>query len=178
MSRDTAGSTGNRPPDVAETGRVNRQDTKNAKEPGGELDTWAHRVIGAAIEVHRHLGPGFLESVYEEALVVELGLRGIPFRRQVPIPVRYKGLSVAEARLDLLVGAQLVVELKGRGGAPADSHGAAPLLSQGGFLPARLADQLQRDDPPARPSSCDPEPSRSWRSWRAWRLIEDLTQSC
>ena len=112
MSRDTAGSTGNRPPDVAETGRVNRQDTKNAKEPGGELDTWAHRVIGAAIEVHRHLGPGFLESVYEEALVVELGLRGIPFRRQVPIPVRYKGLSVAEARLDLVVGAQLVVELK------------------------------------------------------------------
>ena len=70
-------------------------------------------MIGAAIEVHRHLGPGFLESVYEEALVVELGLQEIPFRRQVPVPVRYKGLSVAEARLDLLVGAPAPgVELK------------------------------------------------------------------
>ena len=72
----TAGSTGKPPPILADTGRVNRQDPKNAKEPAGELDTWAHRVIGAAIEVHRHLGPGFLESVYEGALVVELGLRG------------------------------------------------------------------------------------------------------
>ena len=70
-------------------------------------------MIGAAVEVHRHLGPGFLESVYEEALVVELGLQEIPFRRQVPVPVRYKGLSVAEARLDLLVGAPAPgVELK------------------------------------------------------------------
>ena len=47
-------------------------------------------MIGAAIEVHRELGPGFLESVYEDALVVELGMRGIPFERQVLVEVRYK----------------------------------------------------------------------------------------
>jgi len=69
----------------------------------------AHRVIGAAIEVHRVLGPGYLESVYEEALCLEMEARGIPFVRQYPIGVDYKG---GEARLDLLVGGILVVELK------------------------------------------------------------------
>ena len=81
-------------------------------EPSAELDDLAHRVIGAAIEVHRLLGPGFLESVYEEALCVELALHDIPFARQVPIGVRYKGEQVGEARLDLLVHDSLVVELK------------------------------------------------------------------
>ena len=52
-------------------------------EPSAELDDLAHRVIGAAIEAHRLLGPGFLESVYEEALCVELALHDIPFARQV-----------------------------------------------------------------------------------------------
>jgi GxxExxY protein len=91
---------------------VNRQDAEDAKEPTEKIDRQARAVIGAAIEVHRHLGPGFLESTYEEALCVELDLRGIPFRRQVPVPIRYKSHEIAEARLDLLVGAQLVVELK------------------------------------------------------------------
>ena len=57
---------------------MNRQDTKGAKnrnEPSEVVDRLAHSVIGAAIEVHRHLGPGYLESVYEEALAVELSLR-------------------------------------------------------------------------------------------------------
>ena len=68
---------------------MNRQDAKDAKkeereEPSAELDRMAHQVIGAAIEVHRFLGPGFLESVYEEALCIELSLQGIPFARQVP----------------------------------------------------------------------------------------------
>src|SRR3990172_7500452 len=76
--------------------RKGRQDAKGAKnlglvEPRAELDDLAHRVIGAAIEVHRLLGPGFLESVYEEALCVELALRGIEFARQVPVGVEYKG---------------------------------------------------------------------------------------
>ena len=55
------------------------------REPDADVDELARRVIGAAIEVHRHLGPGFLESVYEEALCVELELREIPFERQRPI---------------------------------------------------------------------------------------------
>jgi hypothetical protein len=63
---------------------MNRQDAENAKkkerdEPDADLDRLAHRVIGAAIEVHRLLGPGFLEVVYEEALCVELSLQRIPF---------------------------------------------------------------------------------------------------
>jgi GxxExxY protein len=96
---------------------VNRQDAEVAKhwiraEPNVELDELARRVIGAAIEVHGVLGPGFLESVYEEALCVELTLRGIQFGRQVPIGVQYKGQTVGDARLDLLVGEKLVVELK------------------------------------------------------------------
>ena len=81
-------------------------------EPSAKLDELAHRVIGAAIEVHRLLGPAFLESVYEEALCVELALRDIRFARQVPISVSYKGERVGESRLDLLVDDSLVVELK------------------------------------------------------------------
>ena len=81
-------------------------------EPEPELDRLAHAVIGAAIEVHRSLGPGFLESVYEEALCIELESRRIPFVRQCPVAVQYKGHPVGEGRLDLLVGGKLVVELK------------------------------------------------------------------
>ena len=91
---------------------MNRQAAEHAKEPPRHLDECAHAVIGAAIEVHRHLGPGFLESVYEEALAIELGLRRIQFARQVAIPISYKSRHLAEARLDLLVDDELVVELK------------------------------------------------------------------
>ena len=59
-----------------------------------------------------YLGPGFLESVYEEALCAELRLRGIPFVRQLVVPIRYKGQVVGEGRLDLLIDSLLVVELK------------------------------------------------------------------
>lgn len=81
-------------------------------EPQANTDELAHNVIGAAIEVHRHLGPGFLEEVYEQALCLELRLRQIPFERQKPVRVDYKGEYVGEGRLDLLVGDQLIVELK------------------------------------------------------------------
>ena len=70
------------------------------------------QIIGAAIEVHRELGPGFVESVYEAALVIELRQRGIPFERQLPIPVVYKGVEVHRHRLDLFVANEIVVELK------------------------------------------------------------------
>ncbi len=93
---------------------TNRQDAKNAKkrEPSEEVDRLAYAVIGAAIEVHRLLGPGFLESVYQEALEVEFQMRGIPHKPQHSVSVNYKGHSVGEGRLDFLVGDVLIVELK------------------------------------------------------------------
>ena len=76
------------------------------------MDALARRVIGAAIEVHRVLGAGFLESVYEEALCLELSSYGIQCMRQSIIFVEYKGRPVGEGRLDILVENQLIVELK------------------------------------------------------------------
>lgn len=70
-------------------------------------------IIGAAIEVHRALGPGLLESAYEECICREVTLRGIQFRRQVPLPVEYKGVRLdCGYRIDLLVSEQVVVEIK------------------------------------------------------------------
>ncbi len=69
-------------------------------------------IIGAAIEVHKALGPGFLEAVYEEALTLELGRREIPFQRQLMVPVRYREVEVGMHRLDLFVADQIVVEIK------------------------------------------------------------------
>jgi GxxExxY protein len=81
-------------------------------EPPTEIDELAYRVIGAAIEVHRILGPGHLESVYRDALFIELGLRGIPVEREVAFDVDYKGHPVGSGRLDLFVDRKLVLELK------------------------------------------------------------------
>jgi len=70
-------------------------------------------IIGAAIEVHRVLGPGLLESAYEECLCHELTLRGIRFKRQYPVPLEYKGLKLDKCyQLDLLVENFCVVEIK------------------------------------------------------------------
>jgi len=70
-------------------------------------------VIGCAIEVHRELGPGLLESAYEQCLAHELRLRGIPFELQKVMPVDYKGVQIdCGYRLDLLVDGQLIIELK------------------------------------------------------------------
>jgi GxxExxY protein len=70
-------------------------------------------IIGAAIEVHRVLGPGLLESAYEECLCRELALRGIRFKRQYPVPLEYKGLKLDKCyQLDLLVENFCVVEIK------------------------------------------------------------------
>ena len=77
------------------------------------LDELSYKVIGCAIEMHRTLGPGLLESVYEKALMHELTLNNIPVRSQVAVKANYKGLDVGEGlRLDLLVDEQLIVELK------------------------------------------------------------------
>jgi len=71
------------------------------------------QIIGACIEVHRLLGPGLLESAYEQCLCRELGLRGLPFLRQVALPVEYKGVLVdCGYRMDLVVAGSVVVEIK------------------------------------------------------------------
>jgi GxxExxY protein len=81
-------------------------------EPDGELNRVTEAVIGAAIEVHRVLGPGYLESLYERAMCLEMTERGIAFVRQAPFSIFYKGAPIGETRLDLLVDRQLLVELK------------------------------------------------------------------
>ena len=75
-------------------------------------DELTERVIGAAIEVHRTLGAGHLESAYELALAYEFELRNIQYERQSPIELRYKGRLVGEGRLDFLVEGELILELK------------------------------------------------------------------
>jgi GxxExxY protein len=78
-----------------------------------EINKTTESIIGAAIEVHKHLGPGLLESAYEECLCHELSLRNIPFQRQVPLPVIYKGTKLdCGYRIDILVNDEVVVELK------------------------------------------------------------------
>ena len=70
------------------------------------------QIIAAAIEVHRALGPGFLEAIYENALALELNSRGLVIERQKVVPVTYRGTKVGEHRLDLLVQGSVIVELK------------------------------------------------------------------
>jgi GxxExxY protein len=77
-----------------------------------ECNEVSQRIIGCAIEVHRHLGPGLLESAYESALCLELREAGLAFLRQIPVPLRYKGEVIAEHRPDLVVEGAVVVEIK------------------------------------------------------------------
>src|SRR5436853_576239 len=78
-----------------------------------ERDPLTGAVIAAAIEVHRLLGPGLLESIYQRALCHEMHLRGIPFRSNQPVPVDYKGVGLGDdLRLDIVVAEQLIMELK------------------------------------------------------------------
>jgi GxxExxY protein len=78
-----------------------------------ELDQLASVVVDAGLKVHRTLGPGLLESVYEHCLARELELRGVASRRQVGIPIVYEGMTLeAGYRLDLLVGDAIVIEVK------------------------------------------------------------------
>lgn len=76
-------------------------------------DDLTHEVIGAAIEVHKALGPGLLESAYEVCLCQELKLRKIPFQQQVPLGLNYKGIILDDVyRMDVVVDGKLVLELK------------------------------------------------------------------
>jgi GxxExxY protein len=82
--------------------------------PGRELEhqRLTEQIIGCAIEVHKRLGPGFLESIYENALIFELEKRNLEVERQREIVVRYDGVEVGRHRIDLLVADTIVVELK------------------------------------------------------------------
>lgn len=77
------------------------------------VNVLTREIIGAAIEVHRHLGPGLLESAYQQCLSRELSLKEIPFKREWPLPLEYKGIRLGcSYRLDLLVNDAVVVEIK------------------------------------------------------------------
>jgi|SRR5690348_11051832 len=76
-------------------------------------EPWTSKIIGAAIEVHKEVGPGLLESAYEECLCRELQLQGLAFNRQVPLAVRYKGVLLdCGYRMDIVVEDAVVIELK------------------------------------------------------------------
>ena len=77
-----------------------------------DLNAMSEEIIGCAIEVHRVLGPGLLESVYESALCIELKAAALDFKRQVGIPLYYKGELISEHRPDLIVSDRIVVEIK------------------------------------------------------------------
>ncbi len=87
---------------------------KEGRKAGKELQNaeLTREIIGAAIAVHKDLGPGFLESIYEESLAVEFAMRGIQYLRQPPIPLFYRDHHVGEHRLDFLIEGKIVVELK------------------------------------------------------------------
>ena len=81
-------------------------------EPSPEIDHVAHATIGAALSVHRALGPGYAEAVYEEALTIEMRHRGMRFDHQLRVPILYLEHVVGEHVLDLVIEGLLVVELK------------------------------------------------------------------
>jgi GxxExxY protein len=87
-------------------------DLLSPREPDKELNDLAQRVIGAGIEVHRHLGPGLAEPLYESAFKLELDLRNIPFRSQCWITVSYKDHPLGKRRIDLIIDDRLILELK------------------------------------------------------------------
>jgi len=87
--------------------------TENTENTEENFDLVSYSVIGAAIEVHRHLGPGLLESTYERCLALELKLQGVSFQTQVTMPIVYKGTELDLGyRIDMLVENSLIVELK------------------------------------------------------------------
>ena len=92
---------------------IHHEGTKGTKDTKARAMVLSHSIVGAAIEVHRHLGSGLLESVYEAALYRELSLRGITAERQVHVPLEYKSLPLQlSVRLDLVVEGLVIVEVK------------------------------------------------------------------
>jgi GxxExxY protein len=106
------------PATVTGTSRVGwvargKEERRSKRRGNVEFDGLSNVVIGCALEVHRQLGPGLLESAYEAALAYELAQAGVPFERQVELPVFYKGNPLdSNYRLDMVVDGQLLLELK------------------------------------------------------------------
>ena len=99
------------PASLSATGQ--KATTKDTKSTKMEFDELSSRVIGCAIEVHRRLGPGLLESTYEQCLAYELSCAGIAFQLQLALPVQYKEIRLdCGYRIDMLIEDQLIVELK------------------------------------------------------------------
>jgi GxxExxY protein len=93
-----------------------RRNTKTRNNPSGlrvlRFEELSSKVIGAALAVHRELGPGFLESVYHSAMRVSLTHRAISFESQFPVDMTFEGVPVGRARIDLVIAGQIVLELK------------------------------------------------------------------
>ncbi len=86
---------------------------KNEKITKKEVTKLSYKIVGCAINVHKELGPGLLESVYERCLKHELELQGLKVNQQVKVPIEYKGLELdADLRLDLLVNDTIIIEIK------------------------------------------------------------------
>ena len=84
-----------------------------ALDGGEDLNRLTERIIGACMEVHKHLGPGLFESTYSECFADELGRQEIPFAREVPVTLRYKGRELSQTyRLDFVIDSAVIVELK------------------------------------------------------------------
>ncbi|NTW59966.1 MAG: GxxExxY protein [Nitrospirae bacterium] len=77
-----------------------------------DLNAITENIIGCAIEVHRNLGPGLLESVYDKAMCYEIGAKGMRFQNQLVVPILYKGTTLGEHRIDMIVEDEIIVELK------------------------------------------------------------------
>jgi GxxExxY protein len=89
-----------------------KRGSTEGKRPELVLEELTGKIIAAAIEVHRQLGPGFLETIYEQSLKIELSKRGIAFEAQKPVEVRYAGELVGNHTLDVMIEGKVVVELK------------------------------------------------------------------
>ncbi len=105
----------------------------------------SNRIIGCAIEVHRELGPGLLESTYEQCLAHELSLNGIDFKLQHPLPVEFKGVRLdCGYRVDVVGGRRVHSGVKERGRAKGHTRGATADIHEIGRDQAWISDQLQR----------------------------------
>jgi GxxExxY protein len=91
---------------------ISHRATESSEQTIEALNSITERVIACAIEVHKHLGPGLLEALYESALCVEFELAGLRYHKQAPLDITYKGRAIGELRLDLVVEELVIVEIK------------------------------------------------------------------